>query len=67
MQTRLVIRVVLSGLTPLGSRERFSTTVLTSAEGYTQGMHLERAQFHARVRGLRAPWKVVQALEVAQL
>lgn len=67
MQKRLVIRVELSGLTPLGSRERFSTTVLASAEGYAQGAHLERAQFHARVRGLRAPWEVLHAAAVADL
>lgn len=67
MQSLHVVRVVLSGTTPLGTRERFATTIKASASEYAAGRHVERAKFHARVRGLGSPWDVSEVVNVAQL
>lgn len=59
MQSRLIVRVVLSGTTPQGTREEFGTTIAVSVAERRRGSHLEEARFRAGVRGLGAPWQVI--------
>lgn len=67
MRNRHVIRVVLSGQTPMGTRESFRTTVSASADDCATGRHIEQAIFRAGVRGLEAPWEVVEVFTIAAL
>ena len=67
MRNRHVIRVVLSGQTPMGTRESFWTTVSASADDCAAGRHVEQAMFRAGVRGLEAPWEVIEVSTVSAL
>lgn len=51
----------------MGTREQFWTTVSASADDCAAGRHVEQAMFRAGVRGLEAPWEVVEVCAVAAL
>ena len=67
MQTRDIVRVVLSGVSPGGRREHFSTVIALSSSSRAAGAHLEQAQFRAGVRGLAAPWEVLADYEITSI
>lgn len=67
MQTRDIVRVVLTGVSPGGHREHFSTVIALSSFSRAAGVHLEQARFRAGVRGLAAPWQVLADYEITSV